>query len=639
MDRRELDEIDRFLAMTGQASLLTYYGVQPTTPTEDVDAFVKKRRAWAQGQQSNPKFKSEALFVIKQNALIRKALLEEPEEYRTHLNAGHVQRNVESLRLFINARLSSGTGLEGAEAAIRSHGRELGLPDVLISQQMEAAMTAAGLRQEPGSAPTPAPSLVDFYEVLDTPAQSSTEQLEQAYRARYRWARGLNDLTRSADMLNKLDQAWTVLRDPERRARYDARRTMWAQANESMQSGVLGLLGGALAPVDEPELSEDASSYTPGFKANHLTPTTSASEPPIRSDRSSPSLHDDDEHTNINFPMPVAPQMPPLGPHPGLSNQAAEARQDLRPRGPRLSVDGPDAITIHTKDARVRHRLLVRNTGDGKMSGRVVADHDWLEITKPQLDDRASTQVVEVVVHIDRMPWRSASAALTVVTDHGERKSVAFHVSRKSMMPWVIAASVLTAIGGVAVAVMLLRGGSARNAKLNLSIDPPADHVYVNGVDIGAGASIAYQSGDVGAPLRLRVEANGFAPHDELMQLDAGKSIDRRIRLDLSDRMNWAPPTGASDQAIPEAVAAIVQAKASTIATCLSVIAPEDAHFKVMIDGTGLARQVDLLAPTGASDDAIGCINRAFRVMRFGALQADYGELDTVVHLMPATAP
>ena len=639
MDRRELDEIDRFLALIGQATLLTYYGVQPATSVDDVDALIKKRRAWAQGQQSNPKFKSEALFVIKQNALLRKALLEEPEEYRTHVNAGHVQRNLESLRLLINASLSAGAVQDGAEAAIRNQGRELGLPDVLVTQQIEAAMNAAGLRVAPGSEPTPAPSLVDFYEALDTPAQSSAEQLEQAYRARYRWARGLSDLTRSADMLNKLDQAWTVLRDPERRARYDARRTLWAQANESMQSGILGLLGGALAPVDEPELSEDASSYTPAFNRNHLTPTTSASEPPVRTERSAPTYADDEDSTNINFPMPVAPQMPPLGPLSGQPPQDPEVQQNIRPRGPRLGVDGPDAITIHTKDARVRHRLLVRNIGDGKMPGRVLADHDWLEISRPQLDPRALTQVVEAVVHLDRMPWRSASAAVTVVTEHGERKSIVFNVSRKSMVPWAIAAAVLTAVGGVALAVLLMRGGSARSAQLNLRIDPPADHVYVNGVDVGAGAAIAYQSGDVGAPLRLRIEAVGFASHDELMQLSAGTSIERAIRLDLSDRMNWAPPTGASDQVIPESVAAIIQAKSSTLASCLMTTAPEDAHFKVMIDGTGLARQVDILAPTGASDAAKGCINRAFRVMRFGALQADYGELDTVVHLLPATTP
>ena len=635
MDRRELDELDRFLAMTGQATLLTYYGIQEQTSTEDVEALIKKRRAWAQGQQSNPKFKSEALFVIKQNALIRKALLEEPEEYRTHVNANNVQRNVESLRVILNATLAAGSLPASADAAIRKQGRDLGLPDALVAQQIEEAMHAAGLRKDGDADPTPAPSLVDFYEVLDTAPDGSAEQLEQAYRARYRWARGLNDLTRSADMLNKLDQAWTVLRDPERRARYDARRALWAQATASMQTGVLGLLGGALAPVNEPELSEDASSYTPALKAEHLKPTTSASEPPVRADRSPHRSGDDDEHTNVNVPMPVAPQMPDLGP----AFRNGDAPQPIRERGPKLGVDGPDAIHIHTKDGRVRHRLLVRNTGDGKMPGRVVADHDWLEITKPQLDPRASMQVVEVIVHVDRMPWRSASAALTVVTEHGERRSIAFHVSRRSMLPWAVAGTVLAAVAIVVAVGVLTRGGSDRSAQLNLTIDPPAEHVYVNGVDVGAGPAIAYQSDNVVAPLRLRVEATGFAPHDEIVQLDAGKSIDRAIRLDLSDRMNWAPPTGASDQVIPPTAAEIVQSKAAVIASCLGVTAPVDAQFKVMIDGTGLARQVDILAPTGASDAALSCINRTFRVMKFGKLEADYGELETIAHLMPATAP
>jgi hypothetical protein len=638
MDRRELDEIDRFLAMTGQATLLTYYGIQEQTSMDDVEALVKKRRAWAQGQQSNPKFKSEALFVIKQNALIRKALLEEPEEYRTHVNANQVQRNVESLRAILNATLAAGSLPASADAAIRKQGRDLGLPDALVAQQIEEALHAAGLRKDGDADPTPAPSLVDFYEVLDTAPESNAEQLEQAYRARYRWARGLNDLTRSADMLNKLDQAWTVLRDPDRRARYDARRSLWAQATASMQPGVLGLLGGALAPVNEPELSEDASSYTPGFTSKHIQPTTSASEPPVRSERSAPRAADDDEHTNVNFPMPVAPQMPQM-PDLGPTVPVFDAPQNVRARGPRLGVDGPEAIHVHSKDARVRHRLLVRNTGDGKMPGRVVADHEWLEITKPQLDPRASMQVVEVIIHVDRLPWRSASAVLTVVTDHGDRKSIVFHVSRKSMLPWAVAGTVVAAIGIVVAVGILTRGSSARGAQLNLILDPPADHVYVNGVDVGAGPSMAYQSVDAGAPLRLRVEAAGFAPHDELVQLDAGKSIDRSIRLELSDRMNWAPPTGASDQVIPAAAAAIVQSKASELASCLLVTEPVDSQFKVMIDSTGLARQVDILAPSGASDDAHACVNRTFRVMKFGALEADYGELEATVHLVPAAVP
>lgn len=57
MDRRELEEIDRFLATVGQASLFTYYGVQEGSLASDVEAFIKKRRGWAQGQQSNPKYK------------------------------------------------------------------------------------------------------------------------------------------------------------------------------------------------------------------------------------------------------------------------------------------------------------------------------------------------------------------------------------------------------------------------------------------------------------------------------------------------------------------------------------------------------------------------------------------------------
>ncbi len=642
MDRRELEEIDRFLASVGQASLLAYYGIAESSSPGDVEAFVKKRRAWAQGQQSNPKYKVEALFLIKQNALVRKALLEEPDAYRTHLRSNHMERNVESLRTYIRGTISAGSLPAAAEAAIRKQGRELDLPDALVGQQIEEALNAAGVRRQQDAEPTPAPSTVDFYDVLQVDPFCGNERLEQAYRARYRWARNLNDLALSADMLNKLDQAWTVLRDPERRSRYDARRTAWAQANEPRQSGVLGLLPGTAENTSETESADDAASQTPVYSpqpaSSPASPTVTAprvrnTQPPprpITMPRAQPQA-DELEITNAGLRAPLMPVPPP--PRLGPTAAASEAPTSSRTRGPKLAVDGPDVLVIKAKEARVRIRLLLRNVGEGKMPGRVVADHEWLEIAKPQLDPKAATQVVEVMVHADRMPWRNASAALTVVTDHGERKTITIQVSRTSMLPWAVGASIVAVVGLLAlVAVAVLWGSAANDAVLTLAIDPPADHVYVNNSEIGHGATAEFHADNADVPIRVRIEARGFSPHDELVQLQAGNTLDRHIRLDIADAMEWAPAAGARGIPMSEEGARIVQERAADLTACIVTDQPVDAHFKAVVDATGLARSVQVVAPE-ISSDALACVKRVFRTMQFGPVQADYADVDTVAHL------
>ncbi len=647
MDRRELEEIDRFLASVGQGSLLTYYGLQDGALASDVEAFVKKRRAWAQGQQSNPKYKVEALFLIKQNALIRKALIEEPEAYRTHLKSTHAQRNVESLRVFIRGTISSGTFTAAAEAAIRKQGRELELPDGLVTQQIEEALAAAGVKRAGDAEPTPAPSTIDFYEVLQVDPFCTIDRLEQAYRARYRWARNLNDLALSADMLSKLDQAWNVLRDPDRRARYDSRRAVWTRATESRPNGILGLLPGTAEPTADTESSDDMVSQTPVYQPTSRTSQVSAPRPLARTQPPTrmppmppPSMRvvlDELEITNAGLKIPPMPAPPP--PRLGPAAPASAEPDAARLRGPKLGVDGPDTVVVKAKEAKVRHRLLIRNQGEGKMPGRVVADHEWLEIAKPQLDPKLATQVVEVIIHADRMPWRSASATLTVVTDHGERKTIAFQVSRRSSLPWALVVGLLGILAvAAAVGIAFVVSGQAHDAVLKLTIDPPADHVYVNGTAVGDGATVEYRSTNVDAPVRLRVEAQGFAPHDELVQLEAGKSLDRKIRLDLSDAVDWVPPPGSKGAPVEDGGAPIVQARSAELAACIVTGPPVDAHFRAIVDPSGLVRTVQIIAPAGASVETTQCVKRTFRTMRFGPVTADYGEVDAVAHLA-ATGP
>ena len=184
METRELEEMERFFASLGHRTPLAYYGLPEDAAPEAIDSAVKKRRTWAQGQQANPKHRSEALYLIKSNASLRKLLIDERDMY--------------------SARFS----LERNESATEP---------------------------EPASGVAPGGDIAllggsDVYQLLEVPHTASSEVLEAGYRNRYRWARSLKDSEKSSAALAALDAAWRLVRDAPSRAAYDAQRGVHGQA-------------------------------------------------------------------------------------------------------------------------------------------------------------------------------------------------------------------------------------------------------------------------------------------------------------------------------------------------------------------------------------------------------------------------
>lgn len=85
MDPAVTAEIEAFLGSVGQPDLFRYYGVGPEASETELEDAIKKKRTWAQGQQANPKYKAEALFLIRRHSMIRAVLVEELPAYRAWL--------------------------------------------------------------------------------------------------------------------------------------------------------------------------------------------------------------------------------------------------------------------------------------------------------------------------------------------------------------------------------------------------------------------------------------------------------------------------------------------------------------------------------------------------------------------------
>ncbi|MFN7142577.1 MAG: J domain-containing protein, partial [Myxococcota bacterium] len=447
MDRRDLDEIERFLTSVGRPTLFAYYGLEPTADAAAVEDAIKKRRTWAQGQQSNPKYKSEALFLIKNNSLLKRVLLDHLDAYRDHVADDTQHRNLDVLTLFIRGTITSGQLTPQAEAAILHQGRQLELAEAAIARRITEILAETGAQRvgfESEDLSTEAMA-IDHYAILGIATNAAPAAIEEAYRARYRWARNLKDLKRSAEVLQALDQAWRILSDPARRVRYDERRLQMLEVTDEVEkraAALMGLLGGpedaitgeaplpGAPPSPVHEVGYRPATAPPGTRLPLGDPRAVATDPPASSGPNlAPPLPEPppiriapraDGFAADRAPPPRAPAPPPVS---GRTIGLAAGPQAVATLGPRLAVDGPDVVAVEVRGRPLARRWTVRNAGQGKMPGRVVSDREWLRVEQPRLDPVAPNQIVKVTVVPTQMPWGRTAGTVTFVTDHGERRT------------------------------------------------------------------------------------------------------------------------------------------------------------------------------------------------------------------------
>jgi hypothetical protein len=408
-----MEQIGKFLESVSKSSLFEYYKLPMDTSHEELEAAVQRRRSWAQGQQANPKFRSEAIWLIKNNALVRRALLDHRDDYTERVRADLAAASMAALTPFIQGILAAGPLSPEGQQAIVSKGEELGLERAQVLAHLESlggavALGAAPQAVPPSSVPpsSAAPGAepeeeIDYYELLQVSPAASFEDLEAAHRARYRWARGLADLDRASQIYARLDDAWRALETPEKRAAYDASRARRIDPDRAAQ------------PSPAPE-----------------APVAAPSAPPMRA------------------PVMIAPTGPrhleephedPAGPPPPPENLSGRtlglgARSGSSKRRPQLSIASPEVVQVKAGRQPITHRVVIKNLGAGRMAGRVSSDRKWLELSRSRLDPDIQEQEIEVTIHPTRMPRGRAIALVSVITDHGERRAITFRVERRSLL-------------------------------------------------------------------------------------------------------------------------------------------------------------------------------------------------------------
>ena len=180
MDANALDEIHRFTQSVEQPDLYAYLEIEQSADRAAITHALQVRRSWAQGQQANPKYRQEALWLIKNISLLKTALIEESERYQKDIAIRDERTKLETLSMFIKGTLAEGELTARGEEAIQEQAKNMGLPESLVIRRIGEILAERDAETMQGSEPitddlsAPAvdlASISDLYEILDTPRE------------------------------------------------------------------------------------------------------------------------------------------------------------------------------------------------------------------------------------------------------------------------------------------------------------------------------------------------------------------------------------------------------------------------------------------------------------------------------------
>ena len=109
MDPKALDEIHCFTGSVDQTDLYSYLDIEPDADRPTILHALQVRRSWAQGQQANPKYRTEALWIIKNIALMTTTLTTDSASYQRDLPVGTNKKSWKHCRFSSRVRLQMET--------------------------------------------------------------------------------------------------------------------------------------------------------------------------------------------------------------------------------------------------------------------------------------------------------------------------------------------------------------------------------------------------------------------------------------------------------------------------------------------------------------------------------------------------
>lgn len=584
---RNYDTAAEFCEIAGTPDLLEYLQLPPDVSAEDAQAKLKARRKYMQGMQSNPKYRKEAIFLIK-NFTMLSAALEDPAAYQLDALRRAESVHLPILEMTVKGVLAGGGLTEDQETYLRRNANELGVSDATFDTLLDRLCGEAGVKRPGGGgAPTAAlhgaktltphtapPARVpgdDFYRLLELEKGASLNQIRSAYEAKMAEARKRAPTAETEALIVRLDLAWSVLSDPRARETYHITQTRTGPPARNREAG----------PHER-------------------------TAPPVR--------------RNISgSPAQTGPAYSPPG---GATS--------------RLEILG-DPVRSITLNGTTRTVVRVRNGGSEPMTGRISSEQPWVQVNPRQIDPHAVEQDIEVTFEPAGMPGSTATAVVNIVTDRGERAAITFHAGRDRTLVYAAVGGGLALIGLLALGVAFMGSGPST---LRVEIDPWSEAVKLDGEQVGSGRRVTLKDLD-SKPHVLEVTQPNFQPYKrELTEADLDAGI-LRVELQQDRRLDFRPTDEMRRTSIPQDEASkVFSQRSSSIDACIErVVQPGSVltgAIRVHIDKGGLASGLETQGKHTDSRDVARCLERQAAALVFSPLQN--GDYATVRYEYTVTA-
>lgn len=564
---RTYDTAAEFCEIAGAPDLLEYLQVDPEVDPEEVQEKLKARRKYMQGMQSNPKYRKEALFLIKHFKELSEALAD-PRAYQLDALRRAESVHLPILEMTVKGVLAGGRLSADQETYLQRNAHELGVSDATFEALLDRLAREAGVKRVSGArtlTPTTAPPIRavgdDFYRLLGIERGASLPEIRAAYESQMAAARSRAQSPEIEALIVRLDLAWSVLSDPRAREKYHITQT---------RTG-------------------------PPARAREAGPEGDTAPPVRRKPGGAPTL-------------PVGPAYTPPG-----------------GGGSRLEVMGEPVRSVSLGRGDVATTVRIRNGGSEAMTGRISCDQPWVSLNPRQIDPTLGEQDIHVTLHGDRLDGSSGSATVTIVTDRGERAAVTFHVSR-SRMGLLIGAAVTAVllVVGLGFAYTATRPPSA----LEITVDPWAEEVVIEGRALGSGNRFVVPR--PAGPSKVTVTQPNFKPAEVPITEEVLNSGALHIQLQQSRRLNFVPKDQLRRTSVPQDEASrLFQERSSTIDACIRKLVKPDSvltgSIKVHIDRDGLAAGLEAQGKHTDEPAVAECLERQAAALSFPPLaNGDY---------------
>jgi hypothetical protein len=601
VDSRDFDEIERFLTTVGKATLFEYLGLGEDVADEAVDAALQKRRSWAQGQQSNPKYRTEAIWLIKNMGLVKRVLVQERGGYLGELQQREQGRKLQILKQYILGTLAEGRLSRRDKAGVMQQARALGLAEPLAQKALDELVAQTGAQAEG----EPSEVFVDHYLTLGLRPDADYNTLYSSYRQRLEQLRHTLDRQLAEEQRDALELAWRVLSDPAAREAFDQQRRL--------------VVGGA-APIRPAGLPEPAAAG-PIARAPEPAPRAASSPAPAEAHSAPVELRP----KLALVERPAEPEARPPLPPPTSEREALRPNPSLG----RFSIEPAGTLALQLGKKPQVVELKVRRVGTEAAPCKLFVERAWVSVEPRTLSGPPGEHTVQITVDPSKMERESAVAIITVLSElTGQRATLTLDVKRPAPAP-------VAAILMVAMALLAVIGGAAwwlsrppppaapQSGVLIVEVDPAAGEISVNGDILSTNGRLRLDQGLRGQALKVGVQLDGFAPVQEAVQVQAGETLTLRPVLELTDKMDFIPPRDEAPALIDEAKArAALDATAPAAAACLAQHGPGEPGATITATATLLSTHEGWIRSMKLREPGLGraalqtCLRRVVRATR-----------------------